>query len=194
MRHMGKTTRRTVTHFLHLSRHFCQCIGPVLRDCIERTSRRVLFIASFTEALVFVGPIEYACRPANDKPFPVLTVKVCFFQPVLPWARMGVNAYSDEYGDGEGPYKSVAQIWQEATQQGARYRTLSAKHRYNVVKNCSGEDFIPESELKKVKSVGQGSFASGTRPYTSLRGFQRCNLLMPTAFDLCGACSRHLSV
>ncbi|DBB04448.1 TPA: hypothetical protein ACH3X1_012928 [Trebouxia sp. C0004] len=73
---------------------------------------------------------------------------------------MGVNPYSDQYGDGEGPYKSVAQIWEEATQQGANYRTLSAKHRYNVVKNCSGVDFIPDSELKKVKSVGQGSFAS----------------------------------
>ncbi len=107
---------------------------------------------------------------------------------------MGVNPYSDEYGDGEGPYKSVAQIWQEATQQGASYRTLSAKHRYNVVKNCSGEDFIPDSDLKKVKSVGQGSFASGTRPCISLRGFQRCNLPMPTAFDMCGACSRYLSV
>ena len=107
---------------------------------------------------------------------------------------MGVNPYSDEYGDGEGPYKSVAQIWQEATQQGASYRTLSAKHRYNVVKNCSGEDFIPDSDLNKVKSVGQGSFASGTRPCTGLREFQRCKLLMPTVFDLCGARSRYLSV
>ena len=107
---------------------------------------------------------------------------------------MGVNPYSDEYGDGEGPYKSVAQIWQEATQQGASYRTLSAKHRYNVVKNCSGEDFIPDSDLKTVKSVGQGSFASGTRPCTGLREFQRCKLLMPTVFDLCGARSRYLSV
>lgn len=107
---------------------------------------------------------------------------------------MGVNPYSDEYGDGEGPYKSVAQIWEEATQKGASYRTLSAKHRYNVVKNCSGDDFIPDSDLKKVKSVGHGSFASGAGPYTSLRRFQRCNLLMPTAFYLCGVCSRHLSV
>ncbi len=74
---------------------------------------------------------------------------------------MGVNAYGDQHGDGDGPYKSVAQIWQEATEQGANYRTLSAKHRYNVVKNCSGDDFIPESDLKKVKSIGHGSFASG---------------------------------
>lgn len=74
---------------------------------------------------------------------------------------MGLNAYGDEFNDANGPYKSVAQIWEEATQQGANYRTLSAKHRYNVVKNCSGENFIPATELKKVKSVGHGSFASG---------------------------------
>lgn len=73
---------------------------------------------------------------------------------------MGLNAYGDQNAEG-GPYKSVAQIWQEATEQGANYRTLSAKHRYNVVKTCSGDDFIPDSDLKKVKSIGQGSFASG---------------------------------
>lgn len=72
---------------------------------------------------------------------------------------MGLNAYGDQNAEG-GPYKSVAQIWQEATEQGANYRTLSAKHRYNVVKTCSGDDFIPDSDLKKVKSIGQGSFAS----------------------------------
>ena len=69
----------------------------------------------------------------------------------------------DQYGNanGTGQYKTVAQIWQEATEQGSSYRTLSAKHRYDIVKNCSGDDFIPESELGKVKSVGKGSFASG---------------------------------
>ena len=72
---------------------------------------------------------------------------------------MGVDQYGET--NGNGPYKTVAQIWQEATEQGSNYRTLSAKHRYNIVKNCSGDDFIPESDLKKVKSVGHGAFASG---------------------------------
>lgn len=71
---------------------------------------------------------------------------------------MGVDQYGE--ANGNGPYKTVAQIWQEATEQGSNYRTLSAKHRYNIVKNCSGDDFIPESDLKKVKSVGHGAFAS----------------------------------
>ena len=74
---------------------------------------------------------------------------------------MGVDAYGQEVVDGAGPYKSVAQIWKEATEQGAKYRTLSAKHRYNVVKDCSGDDFITQSELRKVKSTGHGSFATG---------------------------------
>ena len=91
---------------------------------------------------------------------------------------MGVNAYGDEFNDANGPYKSVAQIWEEATQQGTNYRTLSAKHRYNVVKNCSGENFIPATELKKVKSVGHGSFASGAwRPTIFLVESNRSNLL-----------------
>ena len=72
---------------------------------------------------------------------------------------MGASPYGD--GTADNQYKTVAQIWQEASEQGANYRTLSAKHRYNVVKNCSGDDFIPENELKKVKSVGRGSFAYG---------------------------------
>lgn len=72
---------------------------------------------------------------------------------------MGVTPYGEDTSGNQ--YKTVAQIWQEAAEQGANYRTLTAKHRYNVVKNCSGDDFIPESELKKVKSVGKGSFASG---------------------------------
>lgn len=69
----------------------------------------------------------------------------------------------DQYGDtnGAGQYKTVAQIWQQATEQGSNYRILSAKHRYNIVKNASGDDFIPETDLKKVKSVGHGTFASG---------------------------------
>ena len=75
---------------------------------------------------------------------------------------MGVSPYGEDAAGNQ--YKTVAQIWQEAAEQGANYRTLTAKHRYNVVKNCSGDDFISESELKKVKSVGKGSFASGKPP------------------------------
>lgn len=73
--------------------------------------------------------------------------------------RMGASPYGEAATGSQ--YKTVAQIWKEASEQGSNYRTLSAKHRYNVVKNCSGDDFIPESEFKKIKSVGRGSFASG---------------------------------
>ena len=72
---------------------------------------------------------------------------------------MGVSPYGEDIAGSQ--YKTVAQIWQEAAEQGANYRTLTAKHRYNVVRNCSGDDFISETELKKVKSIGKGSFASG---------------------------------
>ena len=85
---------------------------------------------------------------------------------------MGVSPYGENTAGNQ--YKTVAQIWQEAAEQGANYRTLTAKHRYNVVKNCSGDDFISETELKKVKSIGKGSFASGNSLLLSRRFPNRC--------------------
>lgn len=85
---------------------------------------------------------------------------------------MGVTPYGEDTAGNQ--YKTVAQIWQEAAEQGANYRTLTAKHRYNVVKNCSGDDFISESELKKVKSIGKGSFASGAL-FLQAPFFPTCN-------------------
>ena len=72
---------------------------------------------------------------------------------------MGVSEYGLEQAN--GPYKTVAQIWQEATEKGSKYRTLTAKHRYNIVKEAAGDNFIDRAELKKVKNLGKGSFGSG---------------------------------
>lgn len=72
---------------------------------------------------------------------------------------MGVSEYGLEQE--HGPYKTVAQIWQEATEQGSKYRTLTAKHRYKIVKEAAGDNFIDRAELKTVKNLGKGSFGSG---------------------------------
>lgn len=72
---------------------------------------------------------------------------------------MGVTEYGLQQE--QGPYKTVAQIWEEAAEQGSKYRTLTAKHRYKIVKEAAGESFISKTDLKKVKSLGKGSFGTG---------------------------------
>lgn len=76
---------------------------------------------------------------------------------------MGVSEYGLQHD--QGPYKTVAQIWEEAAQQGSQYRTLTAKHRYKIVKDAAGDSFIAKPDLKKVKTLGKGSFGTGTAEF-----------------------------
>lgn len=82
---------------------------------------------------------------------------------------MGVSEYGLQHE--QGPYKTVAQIWEEAAQQGSQYRTLTAKHRYNIVKDAAGASFIAKSDLKRVKTLGKGSFGTGMGLFEHARIF-----------------------
>lgn len=102
---------------------------------------------------------------------------------------MGVSEYGLQQE--QGPYKTVAQIWEEAAQQGSKYRTLTAKHRYNIVKDAAGDNFISKSDLKKVKTLGKGSFGTGKQalatPPLKLQ-LECCNLSL-----LCSCSAAHCS-